>query len=151
MSLTYSSGFSEKNLRQNLFTRENVFNAKIKHIMEDGAEKIKEKSQSNAPVDTHNLELAHKIIPGQTRKGYTSLSVEVSGHGQGSDRDRDVTGYALLIHEFYNIVPELKMGPKSAAKLAAGHEVGNKFLERAVDKYKPVIIAECKKALKDSF
>lgn len=146
MALTYSSGFSLNNLRQKLMTRENVFNEKIQEAIKEGAELIKEKSQSNTPVDTHNLELAHKIIPGVTRKGYTSLSVEVSGSGQGSERDRDVTDYAMIIHRDYDV-----MGPKSQAKADAGHEVGPKYLERAVESEKPKVVAKARKAAREAF
>lgn len=146
MSLTYTSGFSLNNLRQKLMTRENVFNEKIQEALKEGAVLIKEKSQSNSPVDTHNLETAHKIIPGVTRKGYTSLSVEVSGTGQGSENDRDVEAYALEVHENYT-----SMGPKSAEKLAQGHEVGGKYLERAVESEKPKVVAKARKAAKEAF
>jgi hypothetical protein len=148
MALTYSSQFSLNKLKQNLFTRENVFNQRVQEVIKDGADEIMKKSQSNAPVDTHNLEEAHRIVPGETRKGYTKLSVEVSGEGTGSDRPRDVSSYAKEMHDNYE---NYHMGPKSVAKLDAGNEVGGRFLERAVEEKKPEIIAKAKKAAKDSF
>jgi hypothetical protein len=154
MALTYTSGFSVNNLKQKFLTREGHFNAEIQNVMREGAERIKEKSQQYVPVDTHNLEKAHKIIPGLTRAGYTSLSVEVSGYGEGSQRDRDVSSYASIIHEMYDIyVASGQWHPSEGtiAKMGFGVHVGSKFLERAVDEIKPSIIADCRKAIKSSF
>lgn len=130
MGMSYSSGFNLEKLQQSLFARQGRFYKDMRVAAEAGAEIIMKKSQSNAPVDTHNLEEAHHIEESTTRADNVKFKVVVSGEGHGSDDPRDVSGYALEIHEHYE---NYHMGPKSLAKLDAGHDVGGKYLERALE------------------
>lgn len=146
MGMRYSSQFNLDKLRQNLFARQGRFNKDMRDATEAGAELIMAKSQSNSPVDTYNLEEAHHIEKSITAADHVRFTVEVSGVGYGSERPRDVANYAMEVHENYT-----NMGPKSAAKLAAGHEVGGKFLERAVETEKQKAIALIRAAVRKNW
>lgn len=151
MAMRYSSGFSLDNLRQNLFSRQKSFCKQMHEEVEAGAEQIMAKSQSNSPVDTYNLEEAHHITKTMTEADHVRFTVEVSGPGYGSDDPRDVSNYAMEVHENYENMGSgghPKPGSKSAAKQAAGHEVGSKFLERAIETEKPEVINKVRKAVK---
>lgn len=146
MGMRYSSGFNLDQLKQNLFSRQKKLNKEMHQTVEAGAEQIMAKSQSNSPVDTYNLEEAHHISKSLTQADHVRFSVEVSGIGYGSDDPRDVASYAMEVHENYD-----KMGPKSAAKAAAGHDVGSKFLERAITSEKGEVINNVRSAVKRNF
>jgi len=96
------------------------------------AEKIKDDSVINAPVDTHALEEAHHIVE-QKVAGRISSTIEVGGVISTAHGPKDVTDYAAEIHENYDY--DYTPGPGTLAKQAAnpGHRVGGKFLERAID------------------
>ena len=148
MAMAYSSGFNLDKLKQNLFARKGRFNVEMRQAAEEGAELIMAKSQSNAPVDTHNLEEAHHITKSITAADHVRFSIEVSGEGYGSEDPRDVSNYAMEMHEHYE---EYKMGEKSAAKLAAGHDVGSKYLERAVESEKAKAVELIRQAARKNF
>jgi hypothetical protein len=120
----------------------------MRDAAEQGAELIMAKSQSNAPVDTHNLEEAHHIKQTVTDADHVRFTVEVSGVGFGSDDPRDVDNYAMEMHENYE---DYKMGEKSEAKMAAGHEVGSKYLERAVESEKGKAVDLIRQAARKNF
>jgi hypothetical protein len=144
MAMAYSSGFNSEKLMQNLFARQGRMNKEMREAAELGAELIMEKSKSNSPVDTHNLEEAHHIEKSFTTADHVRFTIVVSGPGFGSDRPRDVGGYAVLAHEQWpNMHPSGggSPGKKSLAKMAAGHEVGAKFLERALETEKEKAVA----------
>jgi hypothetical protein len=146
MGMRYSSEFNLDKLRQNLFARQGRFNREMRIATEKGAEIIMAKSQSNSPVDTHNLEEAHHIEKTITAADHVRFTIEVSGIGHGSEKPRDVANYAMEVHENYT-----SMGPKSAAKLAAGHEVGGKYLERAIETEKAKAIALIRQAVRKNW
>ena len=143
MAMTYSSGFDLANLKQKLFIREEKMNKAVQREIREGAKEIMEQSKRNAPVDTHNLEEAHHIVEGKTRLDNISLSIEVSGEGLGSEDPRPVEEYAMEMHE-----GQYHLGPKSAAKAAAGNDVGPKYLERALTEKKPEVIKKVRQAMK---
>lgn len=153
MGMRYSSQFNLDKLRQNLFSRQAMFNAEMHMATEEGAKRIMEQSISNAPVDTHNLEKAHHIKTEFTRADHVRFSIEVSGVGSGSEHPRDVADYAMEMHEA--LAPygygAYNLGPLSQAKAAAGHDVGGKFLERAVESEKPAVIESIRKAVRRNF
>lgn len=149
MGMSYSTQFNLDKLKQNLFTRQRKFNKEMHQETEAGAEQIMAKSQSNSPVDTHNLEEAHHITKTFTKSDNVRFTVEVSGIGYGSDKPRDVrvpVDYAMEVHENYTT-----MGPKSRDKANAGHEVGGKYLERAVASEKPEVIEKIRGAVRRNF
>lgn len=152
MAMRYSSQFSLSRLRQNLFSRQYRVNGSMHMVTKAGAEEIMKKSQSNAPVDTHNLEEAHHIDTSFTKADNVRFQIEVSGVGSGSDRPRDVADYAMEMHE--HLAPygsgEYNLGPDSIAKAAAGNDVGGKYLERAVESLKAEIIADMRRAIRES-
>lgn len=151
MSMRYSSQFDLAKLKQNLFSKQKNLNREMHEVTKQGAERIMKKSQSNSPIDTYNLEEAHHITQTFTKADNIRYTVEVSGIGYGSDNPRDVSNYAMEVHENYENMGNgghPKPGSKSADKKAAGHEVGSKFLERAVDSEKPAIIEEMRKAVR---
>lgn len=152
--MRYSSGFDLNNLKQNLFARQKKLNKEMHETVEAGAERIMAKSQSNSPVDTYNLEEAHHITKTMTQADHVRFSIEVSGMGYGSDNPRDVSSYAMEVHENYENMGNgghPKPGTKSAAKKAAGHDVGSKFLERAISSEKPEVIDTVRKAVRRNF
>lgn len=153
MAMRYSSQFNLDKLRQNLFARQRRFNEEMHSVTEEGAKRIMEKSKSNAPVDTHNLEEAHHIDTSLTRADHVRFQIEVSGIGSGSERARDVAAYAMEMHEA--LAPygygAYNLGPKSQEKASSGHDVGGKFLERAVESEKPFVVDEMRKAVKRNF
>jgi hypothetical protein len=153
MGMKYSTGFDLNSLRQNLFARQKKFNSDMHQQAEAGAEQIMAKSQSNSPVDTYNLEEAHHIKKTLTKADHVRFSVEVSGPGYGSDNPRDVEEYAIIIHERYLDAdgPNPVMGPKSAAKAAAGHDVGKQFLARAIESEKPAVIDKIRRAVRQNW
>lgn len=143
--MAYSSAANLDAFRQSLFAKKGRVNANMRKAAEAAAERIMAKSQSNSPVDTHNLEEAHHIKEKPTRAGNIGYTVEVSGLGYGSDNPRDVGNYILEMHENYE---SYKPGAKSLAKMAAGHEVGSQFLSRALTSEKPYAIDMIRQAVK---
>lgn len=145
MAFRYSRPFDDKRLIQSLYRRVDWLDQRIVVAVNKGADAIVKEAQANAPVDTHNLESAIHISERTTRRNNIAINIEVSGVG---DDGRDVAEYAMVMHEsFYNL------GPLSIEKQASdsNHIIGRKYLERAVDKQKPAIIAAISKAVKDSF
>lgn len=157
MAMAYSSQFNLDKLRQSLFAKQGRANAAMRQATEAGAEKIMEKSQSNSPVDTYNLEEAHHIEQTLTEADHVRFKVEVSGVGYGSDDPRDVETYAMIVHE--NLAPygtgelngkPFSIGKLSQAKAAAGNDVGGKFLDRAVESEKKAAIEGIRQAVRKS-
>jgi hypothetical protein len=92
------------------------------------AEKIKELSQSYAPVDEGDLEEAHHIVKERDDRNRKVIYIEVSGAGP----NKSVDGYATRMHEgVYNL------GPGSQAKDGGRGVVGRKYLQRALDEREP--------------
>lgn len=156
MGMAYSSQFNLDKLRQNLFARQGRANAAMKKAAEAGAELIMKKSQDNCPVDTYNLEEAHHIEESITRADNVRYSVVVSGEGYGSEDPRDVDSYAILVHEM--LAPygageldgkpfHVKNSPQNNAKIAAGKDVGGKYLQRALDSEKAKAIDLIRKSV----
>ena len=86
-----------------------------------GAALVKSESQKNAPIDTGDLEKAHRFRKVRSSKTSASYEVFVSGGGR-------INIYAPLMHEgVYNL------GPKSRAKQARNpnRTIGRKYLDRA--------------------
>lgn len=150
MGMTYSSAFNLDKLKQNLFAREGRFNKDMQRAAEAAAELIMQKSQSNSPVDTVNLEEAHHITKTYTEADHVRFSIEVSGTGYGSDKPRDVASYAMEMHELLQPygAGEYNLGPRSRAKAAAGNDVGGKFLERALETEKAKAIQLIREAVR---
>jgi hypothetical protein len=148
MSMRYSSGFNLDKLRQNLFAKKGRFNKEMRQAALEGAEMIMEKSQSNSPVDTFNLEQAHHIKESFTRADHVRFTIEVSGIGFGSDDPRPVDSYAMEVHEHYDMN---RMGPKSQAKADSGHDVGPKYLERAIESEKAKAVDLIRQAVRRNF
>lgn len=105
--------------------------AALRH-MRKMAEKVKNDSIANSPVDTHALEDAHHVIEA---KGGTRIEskVEVGGVISTDEGAKDVSDYAAEIHENYDY--DYKPGKDTLAKRAANpnRHVGGKFLERALE------------------
>lgn len=148
MSMRYSSSFNLDKLRQNLFARKGRFNKDMRQAAEEGAEMVMAKSQSNSPVDTFNLEQAHHIEQTLTKADHVRFTIEVSGIGFGSDDPRPVDNYAMEVHEHYDMN---RMGPKSRAKADSGHDVGPKYLERAIESEKAKAVELIRQAVKRNF
>lgn len=159
MAMAYSSQFNLDKLRQSLFAKQGRANASMRQATEAGAERIMKKSQDNSPVDTYNLEEAHHIQQTLTEADHVRYKIEVSGSGFGSENPRDVESYAMLVHE--NMAPygtgELNGkpfhaadSPQNNAKIAAGKDVGGKFLDRAVESEKKIAIEGIRQAVKRS-
>ena len=154
MAMRYSSQFNMSKLKQNLFIRQDRLQSAVAREIREGAKIIMEESKANAPVDTHDLEEAHKIVEGITTAGHTSVSVEVSGSA-------DLEEYAMFMHEGIPNNDGTEVGSlgaynlreKSLAKQAADptHHVGSKYLERAVKEKKPIVIGKVKQAVKETF
>jgi nanoRNase/pAp phosphatase (c-di-AMP/oligoRNAs hydrolase) len=154
MGMRYSSGFSLENLRQNLFSRQRKFNKDMHTEVEAGAELIMKKSQANTPIDTYNLEEAHHIQKTRTAADNVRFTIEVSGMGYGSDDPRDVSNYAMEVHENYENMGSgghPKAGSKTAAKKLGNPDVGSKFLEKAIESEKPEVIEKVRGAVRRNF
>ena len=150
MGMRYSSQFNLDKLRQNLFAKQGRVAKGMRDGAEEAAELIMKKSQDNSPVDTYNLEEAHHIEKHVTDAGNIKFTIEVSGVGHGSDNPRDVEEYAMLVHEMMapygagelNGKPfHIKNSPQNNAKIAAGKQIGGKFMERAIESEKAKAIA----------
>lgn len=107
----------------------------VSNVMVSEGKKIQELAVSNAPVDEGNLEEAIKIeIDRGGINGRTRVSIFVdedmdAGHG------KTVGDYAARMHE--GLAPygsgAYNLGEKSRQKANSGHNVGGKYMERAID------------------
>lgn len=145
MAIRYSNNFSLNDLKQTLYIKKGKVESAVGEAVREGAKEIMEQSKDNVPVDTYNLEEAHRLVERVTRAGNVAIDIEVSGEGEGSTDPRPVEEYAMFIHE-----AEYNLGEKSLAKKASGKDVGRKFMERAVQQKKPEVIARVRKAVKDN-
>ena len=127
----------------------------ISQAIREGAHDIAEKARSNAPVDQGNLEDAIKVdISRSGVNGRVSATVYVDESMPAPELTPDgrivkgteykvVGDYAMKMHE-----GEYKLGKRSRAKASAGHEVGPKYLERAVDEVLPGVVAAARRLAK---
>lgn len=108
-------------------------------MMRDEAEAIVEKAKSNAPIDKGNLEQAIKLDESRSRGlsgqfGRTVFTIYVDGNVVDND-GKPVSEYATIMHE--ELAPygsgNYDLGKKSQSKMMEGHDVGGKYLERAVE------------------
>ncbi len=107
----------------------------------EGARQIMRASQQMAPVDLHNLEMAHKIETVRLNENYMTLSITVGGVVGGVDVDI----YATRMHE-----STYGLGKGSILKNSANppdRRVGPKFLERAVGMFELPIINRLRSTL----
>jgi hypothetical protein len=97
----------------------------LQSVLIEYAEKIKDESILNSPVDLHNLEDSHKVKVKKTPKR-VNVSIEVGGTVNGVNVD----DYAFEIHENYE---SLNPGIDTQLKRNnnPGRYVGEKYLERA--------------------
>jgi hypothetical protein len=108
-------------------------------IMHRAADKIVQESKLNAPVDDGELEDSiHKEI-GYEGRGRLKIDIVAGGVIRGVDVDR----YAVIIHENYEGTLKKGPGKNTIAKMMAnpGRIVGSKFIQRAVDKQRPKLMA----------
>lgn len=153
MGMSYSTQYNPAKFKQSMFARKGRVYKAMREAAEQGAERIMAQSQSNSPVDTHNLEEAHHITTSTTAADNIRYSVEVSGLGYGADRPRDVGNYIVEVHENYENMGRgghPRPGSKSYAKMQAGHAVGSKFLERALETEKPFAINGIRRAVRQA-
>jgi len=141
MAMAYSGGFNVDKLRQSFFQKARAVDELTELAVRAAAEMIAEEAKANAPVDTHNLEDAIHVKERETRSGNHAADVVVEGPGS---RGRDITDYAMEIHETQEPAPgaTLGLGPLSQAKQDAdpSHVVGGLYMDRALrDKKKEAI------------
>jgi len=101
-----------------------------RRTMHNVSDKIVELAQLQAPVDKHNLEQSiHKEVFTEDNRRL-AIDIKAGGEVNGVNVDE----YAVQIHENYS---DMKPGKGTLAKMAAnpGVQIGEKFLERAYDKY----------------
>lgn len=96
--------------------------------MREEANEIKEISIKQSPVDTGELEAAHRLIINRNQTDKAHYTIEVGGTINGVN----VEDYAEIIHEG---IGWTKLGERSMAKQGrvAPYIVGEKFLERALE------------------
>lgn len=148
MGMAYSTKFSLNGLKQRFFLKQEMMQTMVENTIKEGAEEIAAKAKSNAPVDTHNLEDAIDVEKDNTRAGNVQYTVSCQGSGSTG---RDVTDYAIIMEEQlqpYGSGP-YNLDTGSQEKRDSGHDVGGKFMARAVEDKKPDIIAKVRKRVKD--
>lgn len=121
----------------------------ISALMQEEGMNVRNLARSNAPVEEGDLEAAIKMETDRSGiNGRTSVRVFVD-ESMVADDGTPLSEYAILMHEglapygtgiagdVYN--PDYPES-KSKAKAAAGHDVGGKFLERAVaERFQPLM------------
>lgn len=105
--------------------------------LREGAKKIQEQARSNAPVKTGDLERAIDI---RERMDGSRKVLEVFVNTR-KFRTKHMRQYYVRYHE-----SPFSLGKKSQAKADAGHDVGPKYIERAVIKYRASISKKVKQA-----
>lgn len=94
--------------------------------MREETHKIKDISVEQAPVDTGELEAAHKVVINRNQTDKAHYTIRVGGVVNGVDVD----AYAYAIHEG---IGWWKLGPKSIQKQGTvSRMVGQSFLRRAL-------------------
>jgi hypothetical protein len=119
----------------------------VADVMRKGAKEIQDLARRQAPRDTGNLEKAIKVEEDRSGKnGRVQVYVYVDG-SEADENGRPIDEYAMQMHE-----GQYNLGDKSRAKQAAdaGAIVGNKFLERAVDKIGPSLTRKVSDAVKET-
>lgn len=118
-------------------------------VMVEEGEKIHRLAVSNCPVDKGNLKDAIKLdVDRKGTHGRTRVSVYIDENAEGTD-GVSIGHYASMMEHglapygtgFYGDVFNPKYPyTKSKAKAAAGHDVGGKFLERAVSERRDILL-----------
>lgn len=105
--------------------------------IKEAAELVKHRSVSNSPVDTGDLEACHEItITHKDGSVVAEIWIDDSKMNHADKHDIPPSRYAVIMHEC--LAPygsgEFDLGPLSDQKQKSGHDVGGKFLERALSK-----------------
>jgi len=110
--------------------------AAAKDALQEAVDLIKEESVSRAPVDTGDLEECHetKVHAFKALKKVVGI-VYIDDSKMHEFHYTPTSSYAIIMHE--HLAPygsgEYHMREKSLKKSAAGHDVGGKFLLRALE------------------
>lgn len=107
-------------------------------VMRRTADAIVVEAKINTPHDTGELEDSIREEIGYAGRGRLQIEILVGGMVRGVNVDL----YAVQVHENYEGMLVHGPGPGTLAKMAAypDHYIGSKFLERAVDKYRPKLM-----------
>lgn len=148
MTGIYFDGFDLKDLWEEMEASTAKTRREAKKVLRQGAKDILQDSQKMAPVDEHNLELAHRLLDVRLNQDFAAVEIVIDGFIGG----RDVSEYAMIMHEF--LAPfgagTYNLGMKSMLKDQGAdneHRVGGKFLERAVDLNELRILEAIKRVL----
>lgn len=112
---------------------------------------LRDLARSNAPRDEHDLESAITSEPQPTGiNRRTEVYVYVDG-SRSKNTGKSVSEYAMYMHE--GLAPygsgAYQLDKGSQEKAGEGHDVGGKFLERAVEERRPIIYYRARQIIKD--
>lgn len=146
MAMRYSNKFNDKKLIQSFYTKANTLDNGLENSILSSAEKVKQESIANAPVDEHDLENAIDTEIRETRAGHYAIDVGVIGD------ENEVQEYAYIMHEYLQPygVGTYNLDKGSQAKDGGSGKVGGKYLQRALDDNKQEVIAAIRDMIKRS-